>query len=122
MENWKQTPARVQLDVAAKMAERDIVRRLLRSAPMATPLDALVTLAVLTGDVMKGGSARMTEEDLLDLMRTLTSNSTYAPSKPFPFTQEQMRRALVAKLTPAPTPYAQRLPAPHVQRSRYRWR
>lgn len=120
MANWKQAPARVQLDLAAKWAERDIVRWQLRSPMMANPLDALVMLAVRTADVMKGGSAQIAEDDLLTLMHTLASNSTYAPSsKRWPFTQEQMRRALVAKLTPAPAPYAHRLPAspaPHVQR------
>lgn len=123
MANWKPMRAWPQLDVAAKLAERDIVRSGLSSASMATPLNALATLTLRTADVLQGLGVAMTKDEQLDLMQTLASDSTYAPSKRFPYSQEQMRRALVATLAPAPPPYPDRQPVPQLHRSAERyWR
>lgn len=114
MTEWKHTRAWPQLDVAAKLAERDILRARLS---MANPLEALATLAVRTADVLQGLGVAMAKEDLPELMHTLASNSTYAPSPRFPYTREAMRKALVATLTPAPPPYPYGPPVPQLHRS-----
>lgn len=120
--NWKHTRAWPQLDVAAKLAERDILRS---GLSMASPLEALATLSVRTADVMRGLGAEVAEGEIPDLMHTLASVSTYAPGPRFPFTQQQMRLALVATLTPASPPYSypDRPPVPELHRSAERyWR
>lgn len=95
----EQQTAREMLTNAVKQAEKNILDRIKsgQAKPMTDPFEALTALTIHTGFVVNGNKPiKMSMLEILQTQWFIVSYENYEPSKDFPFSKEQMRKALEA--------------------------
>lgn len=103
IQGWKmmveQQQAREILADAVKQAEQNILDRIKsgQAKPLTDPFEALTALAVHTGFVINGNKPiDLSVVEMWQCQWFIVSCENYIPSSDFPYTKEEMRKALEA--------------------------
>lgn len=94
-----QKTAREILVEAVKQAEKNILDRIQsgQAKPLSGPFEALTALAIYTGFVLNNNEAiKLSMIEMLQMQWFIITTELYTPGPDFPYTKEEMRKALEA--------------------------
>lgn len=94
-----QKTARQMLADAVKQAEKNILDRIKsgQAKPLTDPFEALTALTIHTGFVVNGNKPiKMSVIEMWQTQWFIVSTELYTPGSDFPYTKEEMRKALEA--------------------------